>query len=74
VLYFPDQAIDLETAQQGYGAARGIERGARVFAGGRGGRSRGARDPRGGGRQGCAETLKRVEVVPVSPREIDRGP
>jgi len=73
VLYFPDQAIDLETAQQGYDAARGIERGARVFAGGRGGRTRGARDPRGG-RQGRAETLKRVEVVPVSPREIDRGP
>jgi len=73
VLYFPDQAIDLETAQQGYGAARGIERDARVFAGGRGGRGSGARDPRGG-RQGCAETLKRVQVVPVSPREIDRGP
>lgn len=31
MVYFPDQAIDLEMAQQGYGAARGIERGARVF-------------------------------------------
>lgn len=26
------------------------------------------------GRQGRGETLKRVEVLPVSPREIDRGP
>ncbi|TGZ32145.1 hypothetical protein DBV15_01122 [Temnothorax longispinosus] len=44
---------------------------------GRGGRTCGAAprhaDPRSG-RQGRGETLKRVEVLPVSLREIDRGP